>query len=562
MEFPHRDHRFTAGVLLTLVLVSSLLIRLNHLGHGAIKALDESYHALVAKNLIQHPLTPTLYDKPWLEYDYRDWQNNHVWLHKPPVPLWQMALSMALLGVNTLALRLPSALLATAAVYLTYAIGRELLNDRRAALIAAALQGFNPAITSLVHGYVFSDHIDIAVLFWVELSVYFLVRAIKSGSMRWTALAGTAQGLAYLSKSYPAFVITAVAAVAVFLPLVGLAGREQVRLRGRHLAILLIATLITIAPWTIWCIVKFPREFWWEQAQVFRHLGTNIEGWAAPWDRLVFDFSLRIYHLFYPAVIVAAVLMLIRARQLKHAGLWLLLAWGFGVLLPHVIATSKTPTATLIGWPPFFLLLSALIVRGIDGDRACLGGWFAAVVLATFASGTIPREGWGYPDAPGFARILRDNIWVLIHVGTALVLAALAARLWLRGPVARWAHLAVVLLASGATIFLTARLAHIGWRITQLNRQHPTFAELGDLARRHLPDNAVLLLEITEKGEHVMAMFYVDRSVYPVAADAHEPLAGQIRAAGGLPLLVTHRSLPLPAAFDHAADGRRVYHLP
>ena len=170
--------RFPAAAGLTLILVSSFLLKLNHLGHGGIKALDESFHAVVARNLIKHPLTPTLYDRPYLEYDYRDWQNNHVWLHKPIVPLWQMAASMALFGVNTLALRLPSAILATAAVWLTYAIGVRLL-DRRAALIAAALQAFNPGITSLVHGYVFSDHIDIAFLFWVELAVYFLVRAMQ-----------------------------------------------------------------------------------------------------------------------------------------------------------------------------------------------------------------------------------------------------------------------------------------------------------------------------------------------------------------------------------------------
>src|SRR5688572_20280739 len=144
--------------------------------------MDESFHALVAKNLTKHPFTPTLIDRPWLAYDYRDWLSNHVWLHKPIVPLWQMAASMSLLGVNTLAMRLPSAILATAAAWLTYAIGRELLGgDRRPALIGAGLQAFFPAITSLVHGYVFSDHIDVAFLFWVELSVWFLVRAIRTG---------------------------------------------------------------------------------------------------------------------------------------------------------------------------------------------------------------------------------------------------------------------------------------------------------------------------------------------------------------------------------------------
>src|SRR5687768_10774111 len=198
--------------------------------------------------------------------------SNHVWLHKPVVPLWQMAASMKIFGVNTLALRLPSALLATAAAWLTYAIGRDLLNDRRPALIAAALQAFHPAITSLVHGYVFSDHVDIAFLFWVELAMFFLVRAVQTGAMNWTIAAGVAQGIAFLSKTYPAFVVTGVALLAWLLPLRGCpaaqapknADAAASRFKARHLLILIAAMLLTAAPWTIYCIVNFPREFSWE----------------------------------------------------------------------------------------------------------------------------------------------------------------------------------------------------------------------------------------------------------------------------------------------------------
>ena len=59
--------RFVSTLLLTLILAASFLLKLNHLGHVSIKALDESFHALVAKNLIKRPLTPTLYDRPWLK---------------------------------------------------------------------------------------------------------------------------------------------------------------------------------------------------------------------------------------------------------------------------------------------------------------------------------------------------------------------------------------------------------------------------------------------------------------------------------------------------------------
>ncbi|MEA2734964.1 MAG: hypothetical protein QOE14_1415 [Humisphaera sp.] len=559
------DARFRAAVVLTIILVASFLLKLNHLGHHGIKALDESFHALVAKNLIRHPLRPTLIDRPSLAYDYRDWMSNHVWLHKPIVPLWQMAASMALFGVNTLALRLPSVLLATAAVWLTYAIGRELLNDRRAALIGAALQAFNPGITSLVHGYVFSDHIDVAFLFWVELAVFCLIRAVRSGSLFWTIAAGAAQGIAFLSKTYPAFVVTGIALLAWQLPLRGFADQAAARFKGRHLLILLASTIVVVAPWTIWCIVHFPREFSWEQLQVFRHLTHNVEQWAAPWDRLIFDFSLRIYLWFYPAVLVAAVLLFRAAWREKNLALWLLLAWGLGVLIPHTLATSKTPTATLIGWPPFLLLLGVMIVRAVDGDAWCLGGWLAATLLAAFAPGAIAQQGWGYPDPPAFAAVMRQNIWVLWHVLLALAAAAMIAFLMRRNWLAGNRRTVLVVAATLATIYLGGRMTWLAYRVTEANealRERPSFAELGRAANAALPDNAVILLENRQKFEHVSAMFFIDRTVYPTTPDTIEGTARSIRTAGGEPFLVTDRALPLPPALSGAPDGRRVYALP
>jgi 4-amino-4-deoxy-L-arabinose transferase len=542
-----------AGIILAVILLTSFIIKLNHLGHASIKGFDESFHALVAKNLLKHPFTPTLIDRPYLSYDYKDWQNNHVWLHKPIVPLWQMAASMAVFGVNTLAMRLPSAVLSTAAVWLTYAIALRLL-DRRAALIAAALHAFNPALTYLVHGYVFSDHVDVALLFWVELSIYFLVRAIDTTSIGWTIAAGIAQGVAFLCKTYPAFVITGIAVVAALLPLAGFANPK--RFRARHLLILVAVTIVTIAPWTIWCLIKFRQEFVWEQLQIFRHLDQNVEGWAAPWDRLVFDYSLRIYHVFYPAVIAASIVLIPRAWREKSFKLALIYAWGFGVLLPHVLATSKTPTATLIGWPPFLMLLAAMIVRAIDGDIYCLGAWAGATVSGIVYRGIISSSGWGYPSVPGFARIMRDNIWVVWHA--LIALAAAAALVELRP--SRRLRVAVVALACFASVWMTYRLVRLSIASTnKTDRDKPTFAELGSAVRTQLPPDAVLLLEIRQKAEHVMAMFYTDRTVYPVDPQMWPAIARQVAGNGGIPLLVTDRELTLPAVFDRPLDGLHVY---
>ena len=68
--------------LLLLVLCGAAL-RLYTASDLCLHAWDERYHALVAKNLIGHPWVPTLYDKPVLAYDFKNWTANHVW-RKPP----------------------------------------------------------------------------------------------------------------------------------------------------------------------------------------------------------------------------------------------------------------------------------------------------------------------------------------------------------------------------------------------------------------------------------------------------------------------------------------------
>src|SRR5689334_7178596 len=113
-----RGRAFTA---LCLIVSAAACIYFYAASEHALNAWDERYHALVAKHLISHPLTPTLYEDPVLPYDYRDWGANHVWLHKPPVALWLMAASVRVLGTTELAARLPSVLLSLAAIVVTFA---------------------------------------------------------------------------------------------------------------------------------------------------------------------------------------------------------------------------------------------------------------------------------------------------------------------------------------------------------------------------------------------------------------------------------------------------------
>src|SRR5688572_19622660 len=90
--------------------LSALLIRGYAAADRSLHPWDERYHALVAKNFIETPLTPRLYHTPVLPYDHRAWTGNYIWMHKPPLALWLQAGSMKMFGVHEFALRLPSVL--------------------------------------------------------------------------------------------------------------------------------------------------------------------------------------------------------------------------------------------------------------------------------------------------------------------------------------------------------------------------------------------------------------------------------------------------------------------
>jgi 4-amino-4-deoxy-L-arabinose transferase-like glycosyltransferase len=539
-------------IALAVVLAGHLPLQLQNLGHTSIKPLDEIFHATVARNFLKDPLTPTLFDRPFVEPDDLDWQRGHIWLHKPPMAMWQIALSYLLFGVNALALRLPSALLATAAVGLTYLTGKELIS-RTAALAAATLQASNHAIMMLVHGYVFSDHVDIALLFWVQLAIYLLVRGLRRGRSEMLVLAGVAQGAAYLSKSYPALIVTGIALVAWLAPMLHLASRRW-RVTGRQLLMLIAATLLTIAPWTIYCLLRWPELFLWENAGILRHLNRDVEGWAAPWDRVIFDYLIRVMHWFYAMWFAGTILLGWRAWRRRDVRLWLLLGWALGVIIPHALATSKTPTATLIGWPAMWLTIGWLIARSLRRDRVALSLWLSGVVVPLIFRSEVPARGWGYPDPPVIAGVLRENSWIAWQILAVGMLSGGMYWLLARESVRR----AAIAVAGVGTLLIAGTITHIAVRVTQQDLNDLHILEIAAFVSR-LPESAVLLVDEQEKLEHLLLMFWSDRTSYRIGERPWGQIAREVIANGGVPYIVSPHHYGLPQVFTAQQSNRAIF---
>lgn len=562
--------RAICGVLLAIILLGSLGLKLRNLGHTALTPLDEVFHAIVARNLLKHPLAPTLYETQYLDSDPADWQNTHIWMHKPPMALWQIAASFALLGETTVALRLPSALLATGAVWLTYLIGARLFG-RRAGLFAAALQAFNPATFTLVQGYVFSDHVDVALLFWSELGIWFVVRAafseddpsaatraswLRSSALN-AALAGVAQGFAFLSKTYPAFIVIIVLVVA------WVAMRGRSRLRAGHVLLCIAMTVLVVAPWIIWCLAKFPREFLAAHWLILRHLHTDVERWAAPWDRLIFDYLLRTYHVFYPMLLAGAAVAAVRCLRRRQPQMMTLLAWLLGGVVPFMLATSKTPTGALVAWPAGWVLLGCVIDRALRGDAAMLGVAMTSAALGSLWPGSFPREGIGYPSPRAFAGVLRQNVWSLWHAAAAVAVgiafSLLASRMTSRDRRFIGVAAGVVLVAAG--LFLCSKQVVLSAEISALSRQDNANRQAGLAARATLPANAVILVDESRKLEHKLVMFWADRPAYPYDEEASAAAIEVIQARGGAVYVLSRKLLRFSVEFDDSS-GRHMYRVP
>jgi Dolichyl-phosphate-mannose-protein mannosyltransferase len=333
------------AVRVAVVVLAALIIRADAAAYRSLSEWDERYHAVVAKNLISEPLKPTLYRRPLVAYDYRDWHHNHVWLHKPPGALWLMAGSMSLFGVNELGLRLPSLLMSTGSVLLTFLIGSMVWNAR-VGLVAAGFHAVNGFLVALAAGRRVADHVDTALIFFVELGILMVLLHARRGSMMTLAAAGAALGAALLTKSMPALLIVAVAFFAF-----GRRGRWSTT-SLRVCVILLIGGAIA-APWTLYTRNAFPQETAWATDYMLRHLTETLEQQTA--DALTYfrDLPRFFGELVWLSLLGSAYLL---HRDTNRPEERAILAWAAVPYVVFSLVQTRMPGYVMVAAPALFLM--------------------------------------------------------------------------------------------------------------------------------------------------------------------------------------------------------------
>jgi 4-amino-4-deoxy-L-arabinose transferase-like glycosyltransferase len=316
---------------------------------------DEQYHALVAKNMISHPFKPMLYADPLLPYDFKNWIGNHVWLHKQPLFLWQMAVSIWMFGAKAWAARFPDLVMTVLLVPVIYRMGL-VVADKRTGFWAAVFLTVSHFLFRLITGSTFTDHNDVAFLFYVTLSLWSWLeyehRSGKNGQLKFVILTGLFTGAAVLVKWLPGLLVYSGWGLSLLL-----SKKSRNELRSYiHMLIAIAVTLFVALPWQIYTLVKFPLESKFEYHAASSHFLTAIEGHSGDglgWKYYIQNFNENFS--VYPVTWLVLILLFLFIAKRKRLAVSLLFMVGI-VFVFFSVAATKMPAFT------FFTLSIILLV--------------------------------------------------------------------------------------------------------------------------------------------------------------------------------------------------------
>ncbi len=285
----------------------SLFFFLFKLGYGSLASWDEAIYASVAKGILQ--------SGDWLTLRL----NGELWLEKPPLAIWATAVFYKLFGVSEFTARLFSALCGVGCVWMTYWIGRHLL-DRWAGLLGALV------LLSSSHFLVYSRFgmLDAPLLFFILLTLGFFW--LGQNRNRYLIFSGITLGLAFLTKGFAAFLVFPVIwAYALF------ANKMEVLGRSSYWIGVMLGVVIAL-PWYL--------------AELFLH-HASVTPDAFSWSALVRPFQAldvpgglwyfyvrTLVNKYHPWILVAIVTgpwFLFKAIRERDEEMVFLATWMFGI---------------------------------------------------------------------------------------------------------------------------------------------------------------------------------------------------------------------------------------
>lgn len=288
---------------------------------------------------------------------------------KPILIYWLQGASVALFGLNEFALRLPSALAATAWMLALYAFTAR-IRDRRTGFMAAII-----GATTLEVGIIGKAAIADALLnLLMAASLFAIYLHYHDGRRHWIHIAFLCMGLGFLTKGPVAVAVPFVTSLLFF----ALRGRIRDWLRAALNPLGIGLFLIIVLPWYLAITLRegpgFVLGFLLEH-----NLGrfrSPMEGHSGP----IYYYLpvLLLGTLPWTAILITA-LWRVRRRLNDDLTLFLLIWFGF-VFVLFSLAGTKLPHYLLYGMTPLFLLMATELA----GIRSAFWSALPAVLFFAF----------------------------------------------------------------------------------------------------------------------------------------------------------------------------------
>jgi 4-amino-4-deoxy-L-arabinose transferase len=345
------------GKALFFLLISVLLIGIAFaLISPYLHPWDEQFHALIAKSLTETPLTPRLLPEAPVDYFYENWNENHIWLHKPPLTFWNMAILFKFFGASVFTVRLASILLFTGTVLLVYKIG-SIIKDIKTGYYAALIFGSLNYGYTLIAGLHTAEHVDIAFQFYITASCFSWLKYTVTRKRYWMLLMGFFSGTAILTKWLVGLLVYAGVGLTIL-------SRQELRMSKKvwlDLALAFLVTLIVFLPWQIYTALTFPLEFWFETNFSSRHFHEVIEEHGGDilfyWDNLKL-----IYGVGFIGRILIVLSLLFSFRTIKNQYVLFILTTILTPFIFFSLASTKMDSFLIIVQPLVVILVVSFVL--------------------------------------------------------------------------------------------------------------------------------------------------------------------------------------------------------
>lgn len=339
---------------------------------------DEKFHALVAKSMMSNPLKPMLKTDALYISDPNVWCCNHIWLHKQPLFMWQMALSMKIFGVSAFSIRYPSVLMGALMILLLYRIARITLKDKNLSFFAASLFCFSYYHLELISGYKGMDHNDVAFGFYTLASIWAYFEYLQKRCMKWAILIGIFAGCAILNKWLTGLLVYAAWGISFLYSLKAGGWKEQLK----YIAISVVVCAAVFLPWQLYILNTYPDLAMYEYRYNSKHIAEAVEGHSGSAFFYLKKFKDYYGPYLYMLIPLGIIAIFFRRQTNKPAALGLSLYFLLILGFFSLVVATKMETYFFVIAPMGYIFIAAIFSIG---NRSKWHRYLLPVVTIAFA---------------------------------------------------------------------------------------------------------------------------------------------------------------------------------